>query len=76
MQIHHHHYHKELTVAIVLASVAVIAIISSTFCAWFFWRRSRQMLDSKDIESSGLFSDILSIYETVETVLFGCVLHS
>ncbi|CAL9194998.1 unnamed protein product [Musa hybrid cultivar] len=52
IQIHHHHYHKELTVAIVLASVAVIAIISSTFCVWFFWRRSRQMLDSKDIESS------------------------
>ncbi|WOL19063.1 putative receptor-like protein kinase [Canna indica] len=53
VQTRHHHYHKELTIAVVVASVAVLAIILSAFFVWFFWRRSRHMLNSKDMESSG-----------------------
>ncbi|URD87391.1 STYKc [Musa troglodytarum] len=52
VRIQRHHYHKELIVAIILASVAVVAIVSSTVCAWIFWQRSRKTLISEDIESS------------------------
>lgn len=66
--VRHHHFHKELTVAIVLASVAVLSIIMSTFCAFLFWRRNRQALDSKSIQSSGLFSSCLS-FGSVDMIL-------
>ncbi|CAL9757375.1 unnamed protein product [Musa acuminata subsp. burmannicoides] len=70
---HHRHYLKELTVAVVLASVAVLALISSALCAWIVWRSRRQMLDSKDIERSdtaagGLpFGPILSKLNSLRT---------
>ncbi|XP_008788933.2 probable receptor-like protein kinase At1g80640 isoform X1 [Phoenix dactylifera] len=50
--VRHNHLHKELIIAIVLASVAVAAIIVSTCWACLFWRRNRQTLDSKNIQSS------------------------
>ncbi|XP_073000703.1 probable receptor-like protein kinase At1g80640 [Typha latifolia] len=48
----HRHFHKELTVAIVLASAAVVTIILSTLFAWIIWRKSRQTCKSEDIQSS------------------------
>lgn len=60
VRIQHHHYHKELIVAIILASVAVVAIVSSTVCAWIFWQRSRKTLNSEDIESSGSVAVLVS----------------
>lgn len=66
---HHRHYLKELTVAVVLASVAVLALISSALCAWIVWRRSRQMLDSKDIERSGPLSEIIGDAKIAAIVL-------
>ncbi|WOL18333.1 putative receptor-like protein kinase [Canna indica] len=69
VQTQHHHYHKEMILAVVLASVAVVAIASSTFCAWIVWQRSRQTLGSEDLESSdagrGLpFGTILGRYNS------------
>ncbi|XP_074576614.1 putative receptor-like protein kinase At1g80640 isoform X1 [Curcuma longa] len=52
IQTRHHHHHKELVIAIVLASAAVLAIIFSSVCACVFWRRSRQMFNARNIETS------------------------
>jgi hypothetical protein len=51
-----HHFHRELVIASALASVAIIAIILSTFYAWVLWRRSRRLPDGKAYRSSGLSS--------------------
>ncbi|KAJ0984308.1 hypothetical protein J5N97_002664 [Dioscorea zingiberensis] len=47
-----HHMPKELLLAIILASVGVIMIIVSTFCAIVFWRRNQRNSGSKTTQSS------------------------
>ncbi|KAK3134214.1 hypothetical protein QOZ80_6AG0546410 [Eleusine coracana subsp. coracana] len=49
----HHHFHRELIIASVLASIAIVAIILSMFYAWILWRRSRRLPDGKGARSSG-----------------------
>ncbi|KAL6888409.1 hypothetical protein ACP4OV_009435 [Aristida adscensionis] len=49
----HHHFRRELIAAIVLASVAGVAIVLAALFACILWRRSRRaLLDSKDAQSS------------------------
>jgi hypothetical protein len=49
-----HHFHRELVIASVLATIAIVAIILSTLYAWILWRRSRRLPDGKGARSSGL----------------------
>ncbi|KAL6603066.1 hypothetical protein ACP70R_043427 [Stipagrostis hirtigluma subsp. patula] len=48
----HRHFHRELVIACVLASIAIVAIILSTLYAWVLWRRSRRLSDGKGTRSS------------------------
>jgi len=56
-----HHFHRELVIASALASVAIVAIILSTFYAWVLWRRSRRQPDGKAYRSSGLSTERLQL---------------
>ncbi|KAL6874107.1 hypothetical protein ACP4OV_014189 [Aristida adscensionis] len=46
------HFHRELVIASVLTSIAIVAIILSTLYAWILWRRSRRLSDGKGARSS------------------------
>ena len=48
-----HHFHRELVIASVLASIAIVAIILSTLYAWILWRRSRRLPSGKGARSAG-----------------------
>jgi hypothetical protein len=56
-----HHFHRELVIASALASVAIVAIILSTFYAWVLWRRSRRLPNGKVYRSSGLSAGRLQV---------------
>ncbi|GJM97859.1 hypothetical protein PR202_ga14816 [Eleusine coracana subsp. coracana] len=74
----HHHFHRELIIASVLASIAIVAIILSTFYAWILWRRSRRLPDGKGARSSGaargmMLVPILSKLNSMKTSRKGLV---
>ncbi|KAJ0989530.1 hypothetical protein J5N97_007886 [Dioscorea zingiberensis] len=48
----HHHMPKEFLLAIILASLGVVMIFVSLFCAYAFWQRSRSTSDLKMNQSS------------------------
>jgi hypothetical protein len=51
-----HQFHRELVIASVLVSIAVVAIILSTLYAWILWRRSRRLPRGKSVRSAGFVS--------------------
>ncbi|XP_062178674.1 probable receptor-like protein kinase At1g80640 [Phragmites australis] len=68
----HHHFHRELVIASVLASIAIVAIILSTLYAWILWRRSRRLPDGKGARSSDttggiMLVPILSKFKSLKT---------
>ncbi|CAN6177354.1 unnamed protein product [Urochloa humidicola] len=74
----HHHFHRELVIASALASVAILAIILSTFYAWVLWRRSRRLTDGKAYRSSDtargiMLVPILSKFSSLKTSRKGLV---
>ncbi|WVZ79203.1 hypothetical protein U9M48_026811, partial [Paspalum notatum var. saurae] len=73
-----HHFHRELVIAFVLASVAIVAIILSTLYAWVLWRRSRRLLGGKVARSSDtargiMLVPILSKFHSLKTSRKGLV---
>ncbi|KAF8658542.1 hypothetical protein HU200_059000 [Digitaria exilis] len=74
----HHHFHRELVIASVLASVAIVAIILSTLYAWVLWRRSRRLPDGKVHRTSDtgrgiMLVPILSKFSSLKTSRKGLV---
>lgn len=51
----HRHFHRELVIASILASIAIVAIILSTLYAWILWRRSRRLPRGKSAGLGSLF---------------------
>ncbi|KAJ1260120.1 hypothetical protein BS78_10G207700 [Paspalum vaginatum] len=73
-----HHFHRELVIASVLASVAIVAIVLSTLYAWVLWRRSRHLLGGKVARSSDTargikLVPILSKFHSLKTSRKGLV---
>ncbi|XP_062229408.1 probable receptor-like protein kinase At1g80640 isoform X2 [Phragmites australis] len=73
-----HHFHRELVIASVLASIAIVAIILSTLYAWVLWRRSRRLPGGKGARSSDtargiMLTPILTKFNSLKTSRKGLV---
>jgi hypothetical protein len=55
----HHCLRRELIAAIVLSSATGVTVLMASLYACTLWRRSRQALDFKDTQSSGLWLFLL-----------------
>ncbi|CAD6338880.1 unnamed protein product [Miscanthus lutarioriparius] len=73
-----HHFDRELVIASVLASIAIVAIILSTLYAWILWRRSRRLPRGKSARSADttrgiMLVPILSKFNSLKTSRKGLV---
>uniref|UniRef100_A0A804R4J9 Protein kinase domain-containing protein n=1 Tax=Zea mays TaxID=4577 RepID=A0A804R4J9_MAIZE len=71
----HRHFHRELVIASILASIAIVAIILSTLYAWILWRRSRRLPRGKSADTARgiMLAPILSKFNSLKTSRKGLV---
>ncbi|KAF3329585.1 putative receptor-like protein kinase [Carex littledalei] len=49
-------FHKELLIAIILTSIAIVMILLSTVCGWILWRKSQENFNLNGKQSSEITS--------------------